>query len=237
MVDKIHELEIRIIKLESHLRTAIIVAIIFGFTGAWGFNLLTKSNEKLNKLKGDIAKLDENTKVLQDKIRDINVVLTSSIKSEIENYVNELRNNIKADIDTIGTEKLNYYISKLDSYYVENENTKEKNLAYGSSDSKDLKLPTKLFGTFVQQEIKDGDSYISGKEYDKAVMKYQKIISHSQDYEENVVAYSMLMQAFAFINLGDIETAIVIIKKLRKRYPTSEFINLGEEILRQAKLK
>lgn len=82
MVEKLHDLEIRIIKLESHLKTAIIVAMIFGLTGAWGFNLLTKSNEKLNKLKGDIEKLDENMKILQDKIKDINIVLTSSIKKE-----------------------------------------------------------------------------------------------------------------------------------------------------------
>lgn len=212
MIEKFYELEIRIIKLENHLRTAIIVAVIFGLTGALGYSLLNKSNDKLNKLREDIFMLDENTLILQEKIKDINIVLTSSIKREIENFVDELRNNIKTDIDTIGTERLNYFLTQMDKYYVESEYKNAKNIENVDSSSKPLNLPTKAFGTFDQQEVKAGDSYILVKEYDRAIMKYQKIISHSSEYDENVVAYSMLMQGFAFINLKDKNTATVILK-------------------------
>ena len=61
-----------------------------------------------------------------------------------------------------------------------------------------------------------GESLYMQKEYDKAIMQYQKIISqHSSDPKASA---AMLKQAMAFEKLADKDTAKVIYKKLLKKH-------------------
>jgi tol-pal system protein YbgF len=64
-----------------------------------------------------------------------------------------------------------------------------------------------------------GESLYQQKEYDKAIMQFQKIISQSPDNTNAPGA--MLKQGMAFEKLADKGTAKVIYKKLVKAYPAS----------------
>lgn len=64
-----------------------------------------------------------------------------------------------------------------------------------------------------------GECLFHQKEYDKAIMQYQKIISQYSSHAKAPTA--MLKQAMAFEKLADKETAKVIYKKLLKKHPTT----------------
>lgn len=64
-----------------------------------------------------------------------------------------------------------------------------------------------------------GECLFKQKEYDKAIMQYQNIISQHSGHAKSPEA--MLNQAMAFEKLADKDTAKVIYKKLVKKYSTS----------------
>jgi len=64
-----------------------------------------------------------------------------------------------------------------------------------------------------------GECLFKQKEYDKAIMQYQKIISQNSGHEKASVA--MLRQGIAFEKLSDKETAKVIYKKILKQHGSS----------------
>jgi tol-pal system protein YbgF len=64
-----------------------------------------------------------------------------------------------------------------------------------------------------------GECLFKQKEYDKAIMQYQNIISQHSDHVKSPEA--MLNQAMAFERLADKDTAKFIYKKLVKKYSSS----------------
>ncbi len=74
-----------------------------------------------------------------------------------------------------------------------------------------------------------GECLFNQKEYDKAIMQYQKIISqHSGD---KMAPAAMLRQGIAFEKLSDKETAKVIYKKILKRHGSSPEAATAQEKL------
>ncbi|MCP3888819.1 MAG: tetratricopeptide repeat protein [Desulfobulbaceae bacterium] len=71
-------------------------------------------------------------------------------------------------------------------------------------------------GNNVNARFMMGESLFKQKEYDKAIMQYQKIISQHSTSDKAPAA--MLKQAMAFEKLADKDTAKVIYKKLLKKH-------------------
>jgi len=74
-------------------------------------------------------------------------------------------------------------------------------------------------GDAIDARYMMGECLFNEKEYDKAIMQYQKIISQYPDH--NKAPSAMLKQAMAFEKLADKETAKVIYKKLLKKHGSS----------------
>ncbi len=64
-----------------------------------------------------------------------------------------------------------------------------------------------------------GETYYQERWYEKAILEYQKVI---EKYTKgNKVAAAMLKQGFAFLNLGDKNSARLTLKDLVSKYPSS----------------
>lgn len=74
-----------------------------------------------------------------------------------------------------------------------------------------------------------GECLFQQKEYDKAIMQYQNIISQHSDHPKS--AKAMLKQGMAFEKLADKDTAKVIYKKLLKKHASSPEAATAQEIL------
>ena len=81
----------------------------------------------------------------------------------------------------------------------------------------------------VEARYMMGECLFNQKEYDKAIMQYQKIISQSSGHDKAPSA--MLKQGMAFEKLADKETAKVIYKKLLKKHSSSREANTAQERL------
>lgn len=69
----------------------------------------------------------------------------------------------------------------------------------------------------VEARFMTGESLFNLKEYDKAIMQFQKIIS--QQPSHSLAPSAMLKQGISFENLNDKDTAKVIYRKLLSRHP------------------
>lgn len=74
-----------------------------------------------------------------------------------------------------------------------------------------------------------GECFFKQKEYDKAIMQYQNIISQHSGHAKSPEA--MLNQAMAFEKLADNDTAKVIYKKLVKKYSSSPEAAIAQQKL------
>jgi tol-pal system protein YbgF len=74
-----------------------------------------------------------------------------------------------------------------------------------------------------------GECLFNQKEYDKAIMQYQKIISQNANHDKAPAA--MFKQGMAFEKLADKETAKVIYKKLVKKHGSSPEASKAQERL------
>jgi len=74
-----------------------------------------------------------------------------------------------------------------------------------------------------------GECLFNQKEYDKAIMQYQNIISQHPDHAKSPEA--MLKQGMAFEKLADKDTAKVIYKKLLKKHGTSPEAAIAQQKL------
>lgn len=81
----------------------------------------------------------------------------------------------------------------------------------------------------VEARYMMGECLFNQKEYDKAIMQYQKIISQSSGHPKSPSA--MLKQGMAFEKLADKETAKVIYKKLVKKHGSSPEASKAQERL------
>ena len=81
----------------------------------------------------------------------------------------------------------------------------------------------------VEARYMMGECLFNQKEYDKAIMQYQKIISQSSGHAKAPSA--MLKQGMAFEKLSDKETAKVIYKKLVKKHGSSSEASKAQERL------
>jgi len=84
-------------------------------------------------------------------------------------------------------------------------------------------------GEAVDARYMMGECLFNQKEYDKAIMQYQKIISQSSGHAKAPSA--MLKQGMAFEKLADKETAKVIYKKLLKKHASSKEASAAQERL------
>lgn len=71
----------------------------------------------------------------------------------------------------------------------------------------------------VEARLMMGECYFKQKEYDKAIMQYQNIISQHSGHASS--SRALLRQGMAFEKLADKDTAKVIYKKLLKKYGSS----------------
>ncbi len=83
----------------------------------------------------------------------------------------------------------------------------------------------------VEARYMMGECLFNQKEYDKAIMQYQKIISQSSNHAKAPSA--MFKQGMAFENLTDKETAKVIYKKLAKKHGSSPEAAKAQERLKK----
>lgn len=83
----------------------------------------------------------------------------------------------------------------------------------------------------VEARYMMGECLFNQKEYDKAIMQYQKIISQSSNHAKAPSA--MFKQGMAFESLADKETAKVIYKKLAKKHSSSPEAAKAQERLKK----
>jgi tol-pal system protein YbgF len=83
----------------------------------------------------------------------------------------------------------------------------------------------------VEARYMMGECLFNQKEYDKAIMQYQKIISQSSNHAKAPSA--MFKQGMAFESLADKETAKVIYKKLAKKHGSSSEAAKAQERLKK----
>jgi len=81
----------------------------------------------------------------------------------------------------------------------------------------------------IEGRFMTGEALFNLKEYDKAIMQYQKIISQYPSHDLSPAA--MLQQGIAFENLADKDTAKVIYRKLLSRHGTAPEASQAEERL------
>jgi tol-pal system protein YbgF len=81
----------------------------------------------------------------------------------------------------------------------------------------------------VEARYMMGECLFNQKEYDKAIMQYQKIISQYSGHDKAPSA--MFKQGMAFEKLADKETAKVIYKKLLKKHSSSSEASKAQERL------
>jgi tol-pal system protein YbgF len=81
----------------------------------------------------------------------------------------------------------------------------------------------------VEARFMMGECLFQQKEYDKAIMQYQNIISQHADHAKSPQA--MLKQGMAFEKLADKDTAKVIYKKLLKKHGSSPEATTAQERL------
>lgn len=74
-----------------------------------------------------------------------------------------------------------------------------------------------------------GESLYAQKEYDKAILQYQKLISQNGNHPK--AAAATLKQAMAFEQLADSETARMIYKKIVNHYGSSPEAKIAKEKL------
>jgi tol-pal system protein YbgF len=75
-----------------------------------------------------------------------------------------------------------------------------------------------------------GESYYREKQYEKAILEYQKVI---ENYPKgNKVAASLLKQGFAFYNLGDKTNSRLILEELIRKHPDSNEAKIAAEKLK-----
>jgi tol-pal system protein YbgF len=75
-----------------------------------------------------------------------------------------------------------------------------------------------------------GESYYREKQYEKAILEYQKVI---ENYPKgNKVAASLLKQGFAFYNLGDKTNSRLILEELIRKQPNSNEAKIAAEKLK-----
>ncbi|MGW8194649.1 MAG: tetratricopeptide repeat protein [Desulforhopalus sp.] len=84
-------------------------------------------------------------------------------------------------------------------------------------------------GDAVTARFMMGECLFNQKEYDKAIMQYQKIISQHPD--DAKAAPAMLKQGMAFEKLADKDTAKVIYKKLLKKHGSAPEAAIAQEKL------
>lgn len=85
------------------------------------------------------------------------------------------------------------------------------------------------FPNSVDSRFMMGECLFKQKEYDRAIMQYQNIISQHSDHAKSPEA--MLNQAMAFEKLADKDTAKVIYKKLVKKHSSSPEAAIAQQKL------
>lgn len=78
-----------------------------------------------------------------------------------------------------------------------------------------------------------GESYYLEKNYEQAIVEFQKVIKEFPGKEKTTAA--IFKQALSFRELGDNKSARYLLKELIDKYPKSEEVSLAKETLQQLK--
>lgn len=78
-----------------------------------------------------------------------------------------------------------------------------------------------------------GETYYSEKNYEQAVLEFQRVIKEHPGKEK--VPAAMLKQGLCFRELGDTKSAKFIIKELIEKYPLAEEVPAAKEVLQKLK--
>jgi len=107
----------------------------------------------------------------------------------------------------------------------------------------DMKKSRELFARFIELYPKHdktanslywlGETYYNDKNYDQAILEFQKVVKNFPDKEK--VPAAMLKQGMAFINLKDSKSARYVLKELVRLYPASEEAKRAREQLKGLK--
>ena len=74
------------------------------------------------------------------------------------------------------------------------------------------------------------DSYYAEKWYEKAILEYQKVLEQYQT--SNKAAAARLKQGYAFVELGEVANARLILKELVKKHPDSKEADYAKQKLK-----
>ena len=72
-----------------------------------------------------------------------------------------------------------------------------------------------------------GESYMSGKNYEKAIVQFQEVVDKYPKSDK--AGKAMLRQADAFSALGDKKSSTTLLKRVIELFPKSEEARLAEE--------
>lgn len=116
-------------------------------------------------------------------------------------------------------------------------------LAYDTFKSGEIGKARDMFTTFAEQfpghklmpnvRYWIGETYYLGKNYEQAVVEFQRVIKEYPGKEKAPAA--MLKQALSFRELGDVKSARFILKEMIEKYPHAEEIATAKEVLGKLK--
>jgi len=78
-----------------------------------------------------------------------------------------------------------------------------------------------------------GECYYFEKKYERAIVEYDKIVKNFPDGEK--VPYALLKQGLSFLNLGDKQSARLLLQQVIKDYPNTSQARIARSRLQEIK--
>jgi tol-pal system protein YbgF len=199
-----------------------------------------KPSKEIDRLKEDLA---FRTKILEEK----NKTLEERARA-FEESDKEMETRLKAMEDH--AKQLDNRLEQIASQSSEPEQpsaeraspTSASNLyrdAYETLQKGDMEGTRRKFEAFLKQypntELSDnaqfwiGETYYQKKDYEKAILEYEKVIVTYPEGEK--VSSALLKQALAFLELGDKTNARNLLKRVIDRYPQSDQAEMAKKRL------
>lgn len=83
-----------------------IVAVIFGFAGAFGYNAFTESKKQLDELRTEVGKAREDAAKIQKELAAIDSTVKAKVESALVDAIK--KNNVGARVETLETRITNF---------------------------------------------------------------------------------------------------------------------------------
>jgi tol-pal system protein YbgF len=205
-------------------------------------DFLKKPSKEIDRVKEDVA---TRTKLLEERSK----ALEGKDKA-LEDRVKLLEENLRAidaKIDRLTSKQQE--TEKSASAREMTSETKTASLSRGAGDlykdayesfqKGNLDAARKKFETFIRQypntELSDnaqfwiGETYYLKKDYEKAILEYEKAISKYPEGDK--VPAALFKQAIAFLDLGDKTNGRNLLKRVIERYPHSDQAEMAKKRL------